>query len=69
MSELVFEVREPSGEPEGALILLHGRATDQHDLHAFLDFLDPEKRLFGITPGAPITDEPPGGSESGPRGV
>jgi phospholipase/carboxylesterase len=58
---LVSQVREPSGDPEGALILLHGRGTDEHDLFGFLDFLDPEKRLFGITPGAPITDEPPGG--------
>ncbi len=57
----VAERREAQGDPEGALILLHGRATDEHDLFGFLDFLDPDKRLFGITPGAPITDEPPGG--------
>jgi phospholipase/carboxylesterase len=58
---LVAERREAAGEPEGALILLHGRATDEHDLFPFLDFLDPDRRLFGITPGAPLTDEPPGG--------
>jgi phospholipase/carboxylesterase len=58
---LVHEVREPAGDPEGALFLMHGRATDEHDLFQFLDFLDPEKRLLGITPGAPFTDQPPGG--------
>jgi phospholipase/carboxylesterase len=59
--ELVHRIREPAGEPEGALILMHGRGTDESDLFPILDFLDPEKRLLGITPGGPITDEPPGG--------
>jgi phospholipase/carboxylesterase len=58
---LVCEVREPARDAEGALILLHGRATDEHDLYPFLDFLDPEKRLLGLTPGGPFTDQPPGG--------
>jgi phospholipase/carboxylesterase len=58
---LAAQRREAAGEPLGALILLHGRGTDEHDLFPILDMLDPGKRLFGITPGAPITDEPPGG--------
>lgn len=58
---LVHLVREPAGEPEGALILLHGRGVDERDLHPMLDELDPERRLFGITPGAPLTNVPPGG--------
>jgi phospholipase/carboxylesterase len=58
---LAHKIREPAGSPEGALILMHGRGTDESDLFPILDFLDPDKRLFGITPGAPITDEPPGG--------
>jgi phospholipase/carboxylesterase len=58
---LTHKIREPAGEPEGALILMHGRGTDESDLFPILDFLDPDKRLLGITPGAPITDEPPGG--------
>lgn len=58
---LVHELREPAGDPEGALILMHGRGTDERDLFPFLDFLDPEKRLLGLAPGGPITDEPPGG--------
>jgi phospholipase/carboxylesterase len=59
--ELVHLDREPAGEPEGALILLHGRAVDERDLYPMLDELDPERRLFGMTPGAPLTDVPPGG--------
>ena len=59
--EIVHRVREPAGEPQGALILMHGRGTDESDLFPVLDFLDPEKRLLGVSPGAPIMDEPPGG--------
>jgi phospholipase/carboxylesterase len=58
---LVHLIREPDSKPEGALILNHGRATDEHDLHGLLDELDPERRLLGLTPGAPFTDIPPGG--------
>ena len=58
---LVHLVREPAGEPEGALILNHGRGTDERDLHGLLDEVDPERRLLGLTPGAPLTDVPPGG--------
>jgi phospholipase/carboxylesterase len=61
VAELVHLVREPAGEPEGALILNHGRATDERDLYPLLDELDPERRLVGLTPGAPLTGIPPGG--------
>ena len=54
-------VREPAGEPEGALILNHGRGTSEHDLFPLLDLLDPERRLVGVSPGAPLTGIPPGG--------
>jgi phospholipase/carboxylesterase len=54
-------IREPEGEPDGALILLHGRAVDERDLYPMLDELDPERKLFGMTPGAPLTNQPPGG--------
>jgi len=56
---LVHVVREAAGEPEGALILLHGRGADEHDLTSVLDILDPERRLVGLTPGAPLPG--PGG--------
>jgi phospholipase/carboxylesterase len=54
-------IREADGEPQGALILNHGRGTSEHDLFGLLDELDPERRLVGATPGAPITGIPPGG--------
>jgi phospholipase/carboxylesterase len=53
-------VRPAVGDPEGALVLLHGRGADEHDLHPLLDLLDPERRLVGVTPGAPLR-LPPGG--------
>lgn len=57
---LVHVVREAAGEAEGALILLHGRGADEHDLASVLDILDPERRLVGLTPGAPLPG--PGGA-------
>ncbi|MGH2923542.1 MAG: alpha/beta hydrolase [Solirubrobacterales bacterium] len=59
--ELVHRLREPAAEPEGALVLLHGRGVDEDDLHPLLDALDPDRRLLGVTPGAPLTNVPPGG--------
>jgi phospholipase/carboxylesterase len=53
--------RPPAGEPEGALVLLHGRGADEHDLFPLLDALDPERRLHGYTPRAPLA-LPPGGA-------
>ena len=59
--ELRALVREPAAEPEGALVLLHGRGADEHDLYPLLDALDPERRLLGVTPRAPLA-LPPGGA-------
>jgi phospholipase/carboxylesterase len=59
--ELAHLIRAPAGDAEGALILLHGRAVDERDLYPMLDELDPDRRLLGMTPGAPLTDVPPGG--------
>lgn len=53
-------VREAAGEPAGTLVLLHGRGADEHDLLPLLGVLDPERRLRGITLGAPLM-LPPGG--------
>jgi phospholipase/carboxylesterase len=58
---LVHLLREPASEPEGALVLNHGRGADEHDLYGLLGALDPERRLLGVTTGAPLTDVPPGG--------
>lgn len=57
---LVHVIRPVAGAPEGALVLLHGRAADEHDLAPLLDALDPERRLVGVTPGGPLR-LPPGG--------
>ena len=53
-------VRPAAGDPEGALVLLHGRGSDEHDLLPFLDLLDPARRLVGVTLGGPL-HLPPGG--------
>src|SRR5215212_2624089 len=53
-------IRPAEGDPEGALVLFHGRGADEHDLFPLLDFLDPERRLVGATPRGPLT-LPPGG--------
>jgi phospholipase/carboxylesterase len=52
--------RPAAGEPEGTLVLLHGRGADERDLFPLLDVLDPERRLRGLTPRGPLT-LPPGG--------
>src|SRR5207244_154753 len=53
--------REPAGEPDGALVLFHGRGADENDLYSLLDELDPERRLLGVTPRGPLS-LPPGGA-------
>jgi phospholipase/carboxylesterase len=53
--------RPAAGEPEGLLVLLHGRGADEHDLYPLLDLLDPERRLLGVTPRGPLSF-PPGGA-------
>ena len=58
---LVHRIRPAAAEPEGALVLLHGRGADEHDLFPLLDALDPERRLLGITPRGPLS-LPPGGA-------
>lgn len=59
--EVDLLIREPDGAAEGALILNHGRGTDERDLYPLLDVLDPGRRLLGVSSGAPITGLPPGG--------
>jgi phospholipase/carboxylesterase len=58
---MIHLVREPEGDPHGALVLNHGRGADEHDLYGLLDALDPDRRLVGVTTGAPLTGIPPGG--------
>ncbi|HYH59215.1 MAG TPA: hypothetical protein VD790_08340 [Thermoleophilaceae bacterium] len=58
---LTYLRRAAAGEPDGALVLFHGRGTSEHDLLPLLDVLDPERRLVGITPRGPLS-LPPGGA-------
>jgi phospholipase/carboxylesterase len=53
--------RPAAGEPEGLLVLVHGRGADEHDLYPLLDRLDPDRRLLGVTPRGPLA-LPPGGA-------
>jgi phospholipase/carboxylesterase len=58
---LAHRTRPATSEPEGALVLFHGRGTDENDLFGLLDLLDPERRLTGLTPRGPLS-LPPGGA-------
>jgi phospholipase/carboxylesterase len=58
---LVHATRPAAGEPEGLLVLFHGRGADENDLFPVLDMLDPERRLLGVTPRGPLS-LPPGGA-------
>lgn len=49
---------EHAREPGGALVLFHGRGSDEHDLFRLLDYLDPHRRLLGITVRGPLTLPP-----------
>jgi phospholipase/carboxylesterase len=53
--------RPAAGEPEGLLVLFHGRGADERDLYPLLDLLDPQRRLLGVTPRGPLS-LPPGGA-------
>ncbi len=54
-------VRPAAGEPEGLLVLFHGRGADENDLVPLLDLLEPDRRLLGVTPRGPLS-LPPGGA-------
>src|SRR5207302_10551721 len=54
VSALAFRVRLAEGEPAGLLVLHHGRGTDEQDLLALGDVLDPARRLHVVTPRAPL---------------
>ena len=51
---LVFRERPAAGEPEGLLVLHHGRGADEHDLLSLADVFDRERRLHVVTPRAPL---------------
>src|ERR1044071_4894760 len=51
---LVVRERPPAGEPQGLLVLHHGRGADELDLLPLADVLDPGRRLHVVTPRAPL---------------
>ena len=55
MDSLIYLERSAGVEPEGLLVLHHGRGTDERDLLGLADLLDPEQRLRVVTPRAPLT--------------
>jgi phospholipase/carboxylesterase len=52
---LIYEERPAAGEPEGLLVLHHGRGADERDLLGLADVFDPGRRLHVATPRAPLT--------------
>ena len=58
---MIFVERPVAGEAEGALVLVHGRGSNEHDLVGLFDALDPERRLHGYSPRGPLS-LPPGGA-------
>ncbi len=61
MTELLSLIRPAEvAEPTGAIVLLHGRGADEHDLYPFFDMLDPQRTAVGVTIAGPL-HLPPGG--------
>jgi len=54
MPPLFHLERATSGEPEGLLVLHHGRGTSERDLIGLADLLDPRRRLRVVTPRGPL---------------
>ena len=61
LDSLAYRIRPAAGEPDGAIVLFHGRGADENDLFPLLDYLDPERRLVGAAPRGPLS-LPPGGA-------
>jgi phospholipase/carboxylesterase len=51
---LTFAERPARNDPEGLLVLHHGRGSDEQDLIGLADVFDPEQRLYVVAPRAPI---------------
>jgi phospholipase/carboxylesterase len=55
VTALHFLERPAEGEPEGLLVLHHGRGADEQDLLPLGEALDRERRLHVVTPRAPLS--------------
>ena len=54
MAPLLRIERAADGDPEGLLVLHHGRGTSEQDLIGLADLLDPGRRLRVVSPRAPL---------------
>ena len=54
MSSLQIAERPSEHQPEGLLVLHHGRGTSEMDLLPLADMLDPDRRLHVAAPRAPL---------------
>ncbi len=61
MYDIKYRTRDAAADPEGALVLFHGRGADENDLFPLFDILDPDRKLAGIAPRGPLS-LPPGGA-------
>jgi phospholipase/carboxylesterase len=61
IDDLPHRVRDADGDASGALVLLHGRGTSEDDIFELFDEIDPDRRLVGVAPRAPM-ELPPGGN-------
>ncbi|MBS1860781.1 MAG: phospholipase [Actinobacteria bacterium] len=54
MASLVTVERPAAGDPDGLLVLHHGRGTDESDLLGLADALDPARRLRAFSARGPL---------------
>ena len=54
MASLVSQERPAAGEPQGLLVLHHGRGTNERDLLPLADIFDPDRRLHAVSIRAPL---------------
>jgi phospholipase/carboxylesterase len=55
VADLTYAERPAGGDPEGLIVLHHGRGADEVDLLGLSDVLDPGRRLHVAAPRAPLT--------------
>ena len=60
IESLQYRERLAAGDPEGLLLLHHGRGSDEADLLGLADELDSERHLHVVSPRAPLTLGGPG---------
>jgi phospholipase/carboxylesterase len=51
---LAYRERAAAGDPDGLLVLHHGRGTDETDLLGLADALDPDRRFRVVMPRGPL---------------